>query len=121
MPPWLAQTEAGRMPAEASTTGVEAMFIKWKHQSRTYCYRRYTEGRRKAAAVVRSVRTPAGPRHEYICHLGSVVEDRTGYLWGREWFWIIALWKLDRAGITGADRERIEAALEKTIPRPEPD
>jgi hypothetical protein len=103
------------------------MFIKWKHR----CWRQWWSWgpirlrenriRTTSAALVKSVRTPMGPRHKYICFLGSATEDLKGYAWGKEWFWETALRKLDQAGITGADREKITAALEKVVPRPEPD
>jgi hypothetical protein len=103
-----------------------AAFVKWKRQrwKTWHCwgYYRGRDGDRftKSAALVRSVRTEAGPRHKHICYLGSVCEGREGLIWGSDRFWETAGRNLDKAGITGADRERIEAAVEAVVPKPPP-
>jgi hypothetical protein len=96
------------------------------------------------ASLVASVRTPDGPRHKYICYLGSITrpddnmwggrpgEGRQGeevadlierHSWyGEEerqrYFWKTALRNLKAAGIAGADLEKIVARLEQAVPRP---
>jgi hypothetical protein len=95
----------------------------------------------QSACVVRSVRTPDGPRQQYVTYLGSITHpDDT--MWGdskqgkfltaeiiepsvggeryqHRQFWATALSNLERAGIVGDDREKIIAELERTIPRPD--
>jgi hypothetical protein len=89
------------------------MFLRWK-------VRRLEYDALLSAVVVRSVRTAAGPRQRHVCFLGSV--RRSGDYSHPHRFWAEAMAKLDAAGIRDGDRERIEADLERVVPRPaEPD
>jgi hypothetical protein len=72
------------------------------------------DGYRLSAVLVRSVRTPAGPRQRHVAYLGSFDEDE-GDAAG---FWASAGRALDRLGLAGQERARIEAALEAKVPRP---
>jgi hypothetical protein len=116
------------------------MFVKWKPG-------RLTKGRGpqvmwdqwvRLAYLVKSVRTPSGPRHQHICYIGSFIDmndpkdckdieagfvrEIYGCRKARERrFWETALRNLGRAGIRGAELEQAIASLEKTIPRPEDD
>jgi hypothetical protein len=76
--------------------------------------------RAKSAVLVQSVRTDKGPRLKHICYLGSVPEGGARSQDSRESFWHGVEPNLDKAGITGADRERIIATLEAAVPRTEP-
>jgi hypothetical protein len=97
------------------------VFLRWKRRRWADDWRRDEDRFTKSAVVVRSVRTEAGPRLKHICFLASVIEGREGWDSEQKWFWKAAEQNLDKAGITGADRERITTTLEKTIPRPKPD
>jgi hypothetical protein len=110
------------------------MFVKWDYRK----HHKYP-CTVNAAYLVQSVRTERGPRHRHICYLGSItnpddtLHEKPGPL--GEWlkyelrgeayrhrrFWATALFNLDRAGIAGADREKIIASLQRTVPRPEED
>jgi hypothetical protein len=111
------------------------MFVKWK-RVRHHIYPCTVS----AAYLVKSVRTPKGPRHKHVCYLGSVTRpddtmwgDKQGKFLadeiiapftGREGvqhcqFWATVLCNLDEAGIVGEDRDKVIAALERHIPRPD--
>jgi hypothetical protein len=49
---------------------------------------------------------------------GRLDEARRGGRWYRRCFWHYATAEMDRAGIAGDDRARIEATLEALVPRP---
>jgi hypothetical protein len=89
------------------------MYLRWKR-------RRVPGYDLLSAVVVASARTAAGPRQRYLCYVGSVRQSEWGSLRGHYacLFWAPALAALDRAGIRGADRERIEAELERAVARP---
>ena len=118
------------------------MFVKWRPAKLTRGARGGSglwDGRVRVAHVVESVRTPAGPRHRQVCYVASYRNlddgnpqpkdiDGAIIMVGREVygseryragrFWETATRNLDRAGIAGDDRARIEAALERVVPRP---
>jgi hypothetical protein len=101
------------------------MFVRWKYGER----RSSEQGlpyRCKRAVLVESVRTERGPRSQHLCYLGSVCEwfdpqqgDRVRALDDPGQFWAVAERNLDKAGIAGAERERIIATLESAVPRPD--
>jgi hypothetical protein len=111
------------------------MFIKWKPGRLTkHCV--HWEYSRRLAYVVESVRTPAGPRHRHVCYVASFIDlgDPKDYRDTAEGvtmethgtyaqrcveFWATALPALDRAGITGADRAKLEADLKRVVDRPD--
>jgi hypothetical protein len=84
------------------------MFVKWKRGPDST----------RTAALVNSVRTPAGPRHKHVCYLGTIWTARGPSCLARARFREEAARRLDAAGIEGADRERVEAALEAAVPLP---
>jgi hypothetical protein len=43
------------------------MFVKWKSRRMELCC-----GRTMSAYLVKSVRTPGGPRHRHICYIASI-------------------------------------------------
>jgi hypothetical protein len=55
----------------------------------------------------------------HICYLGSISEGFEKYNRCRRRFWETANRNLDKAGVTGVDRERITAALESVVRRPD--
>jgi hypothetical protein len=69
--------------------------------------------------LVESIRTAQGPRHQHICHLGSLDERFRDEHWQRLFFWATAHHNMDKSGVTGETRERIVATLESVIPRPD--
>jgi hypothetical protein len=95
------------------------MFVRWKRRPLT-AGKRPTGEVVKAAVLVRSVRTEAGPRLRHLCYLGSIREGFEDYPAHQAGFWEAAERGLARAGVVGADRERIVAALEQAVPRPDP-
>jgi hypothetical protein len=84
------------------------MFVKWK---------RGPDSSRRAA-LVESVRTPSGPQHRHVCYLGTIWTGPGPSCLRRARFREEAGRRLDAAGIAGADRERVEAALDDAVPRP---
>jgi hypothetical protein len=77
------------------------------------------------ASLVKSVRTKAGPRLEYVAYLGRIritYLDRDGkreafLLDGNVYrFWRKANEVLDRLGVEGGERGRIERSLEAVVP-----
>jgi hypothetical protein len=71
-----------------------------------------------SAVLVRSVRTPAGPRQKVVGYLGSIEEAYRDQVGHRSGFWGSAEAALDEAGVAGEERARIAAALEAVVPRP---
>jgi hypothetical protein len=118
------------------------MFVKWKPgrltrgaRGASFLWDHYI----RRAYLVRSVRTEEGPRHKHICYIGSflfapepqvppkcvddcidvVIEELHGSWADRaRRFWRTATANLDRAGIAGADRAKVEAALAAVVPKP---
>jgi hypothetical protein len=84
------------------------MFVKWKRASED-C---------RTAALVRSVRTPSGPRHRHVCYLGTIWTGPGPSCLRRALFREEAARRLEAAGIAGADRAQLEAALEAAVPWP---
>jgi hypothetical protein len=97
------------------------MFVKWKrrrlYQTRANYLWRHDPGWVRAAYLVESVRTAAGPRHRHVCYLGSIREISAHYWCHRAPFWAAATRRLDAAGIEGPARSRCEAALQAVVPR----
>ena len=62
----------------------------------------------------------AEPRQRHVAYLGSVTESTIKILGRRCYFWDDISERLDRLDnqITTADREQIEAAIAKKVPRP---
>jgi hypothetical protein len=109
------------------------MFVKWKHRDhhKWPCTV-------DAAYLVRSVRTPNGPRHEHICYIGSITNaDDNHWTGGRgdmvaeiieiyagqegyrhRRFWKVAMANLKKAGIEDDELAKIVARLEERVPRP---
>jgi hypothetical protein len=74
----------------------------------------------KTAYLIRSVRTPDGPRQEYICRLGSFREGGENDRRQRDCFWDEAQWEVCYH-VAEEERERIIASLVAVIPQPEPE
>jgi hypothetical protein len=72
----------------------------------------------KRAVLVESIRTSAGPRHKYICYLGSINEGDEDSPAARLRFWYVAERNLDKAKIAGEKRRTIETALAAVVARP---
>ena len=101
------------------------VFVRWKrkeafHHSIDYDGTYYTE----MACLVRSERTPEGPRQRVVCFLGGIrcyldrrawKELKIGWYTKHE-FWGRTLAALDRAGIDGDDRAGVLAELEWVNP-----
>lgn len=93
------------------------MFVRWKRRRMT-ARKRPTGDVVKTAALVRSERTPAGPRLRHVCYLGSIEDKHLDSASARGCFWDKATKSLDAAGIGGEVRQRIEAAIATAVPRP---
>jgi hypothetical protein len=93
------------------------LFVSWKR-------RELTEGSRgkgdrlKTAALVEFVRTDAGPRHTYICYLGSIRDAQQRTHDDRLQFWTSVENNLRNAGIKGKERRVIEKMLQIAVPKP---
>jgi hypothetical protein len=93
------------------------MFVRWKRRERTR--RKQPTGEWvKSAVLVRSVHTEVGPRLRHICSLGLVREGYERDYWEQVAYWAAATRNLDRVGIAGKERARIEAVLESVVPKP---
>ena len=84
------------------------MFVKWKRGRDST----------RTAALVESVRTPAGPRHRHLCYLGTIWTGPGPTCLRRAEFREEAGRRLDAAGIDAAERDRVEAALDAAVPVP---
>jgi hypothetical protein len=78
----------------------------------------------RSVALVRSVRTPAGPRHRHVRYLASVCEGLEHDPDAADDFWRSAEKNLraarnNRVWIEGDDLAKLVAALEKVVPRPD--
>jgi hypothetical protein len=73
----------------------------------------------KSAVLVKTVRTPAGPRHKHICYIGTIREAEINHYGHRVEFWISVEKNLDAAGIVGEERQTIEAALSAVVEKPD--
>jgi hypothetical protein len=116
------------------------MFVRWKKRAithRVYTYQKRpspwgvdgaltfashhdeTIGWIRTTYLIQAIRTPAGPRQEYLCKLGAIETDAQGSPTpeARAEFWEEADRQLEGRGDT-ADRERIVAALAAVVPRP---
>jgi hypothetical protein len=94
------------------------MFVRWKRRERTTKYRKHTDDWVRYAVLVRSERTPGGPRLKHVCYLGSIGEGLEGSDHHRDPFWRAVERKLDALGVKGTERKRIEAALLSVVPKP---
>jgi hypothetical protein len=104
------------------------MFVRWKRRAaleRVYkpergCYWRSepTGTWIKTAYLIRAIRTPLGPRQEYVCRLGSFTEGREGDPEEQDRFWLEAELKV-LAHADPVDEEWIIATLAGVIPKPE--
>jgi hypothetical protein len=74
----------------------------------------------RTALLIQSIRTPEGPRHQYLGSLGMIREGREQD-WPEQWeFWEKTERGLDKAKVDGAERRKIEAKLAEVVPRPKP-
>jgi hypothetical protein len=71
----------------------------------------------RTAYLIKAIRTPEGPRQEYLCRLGSFQEDYEGDREEREQFWDDAQWGV-LEHVDPDDRDQIVAALVAVIPKP---
>jgi hypothetical protein len=76
-------------------------------------------GPRRTASLVRAVRTEKGVRQQHICYLGTIEEGKEELPGYRVPFWEKAQRNLDKAGVKGKDRRKIESLLNDVVPRPD--
>jgi hypothetical protein len=99
------------------------MFVHWRRRERTRTKKRSGQWRTgewvKYAVLAESVRTTAGPRHKYVCYLGSIREAQIDAYWHRSRFWESVAKNLDAAGIVGEQRQTIETALLAVVGKPD--
>jgi hypothetical protein len=103
------------------------MFIRWERRQRYVRGNRTRHGYEsvpidkwtRCAVLLESVRTPAGPRQQYVCYLGSVKEGSEGGDLDRWRFWMAAVRNLRKVGVSGRDLVRVVAALDAVVPRPD--
>jgi hypothetical protein len=79
---------------------------------------RYREHWLKTASLLKSVRTPVGPRQKHIRYLGSIRENWIDRPSKRMDFWMSVESKLKAARIVGKQRQTIETALNAVVAKP---
>jgi len=99
------------------------MFVRWQERHRQGNKYGRADTPKLRAVVVESVRVDGKPTQRHVAYLGDIDAARTGIALNRIWFWDAVTDRLDRLGnqITVEDRQRIEAAMAKRVPRPTPD
>jgi hypothetical protein len=91
--------------------------------------RKRRSGERLFASLLRSVRVDGRPRHQYVAYVGSIdarwlsppaASERLSFNWTiyRGQFWENAAAALDRCEVGADQRAKIEARLERHVPRP---
>lgn len=114
------------------------MFIRWQRRARrSPKYGMWSDGRgdsgeyirvRKStktqdfhwrAIAVESVRVDGKPRQRHVAYLGGITESGMAILNQRRYFWNDVDKRLDQLSdrIAPGEREKLEAAIEKKIPR----
>src|SRR5262245_60876456 len=91
------------------------MYVRWQSRKQVL-----GKDVRRTAIVVESVRVDGTPTQRHIAYLGGIAESAINNLASQCRFWTNVKNKLDSLGhcITVENRERIEAAVAKTVPRP---
>jgi hypothetical protein len=110
------------------------MFVRWKRRQRKATWEwdpgwdpnsddeptgKYVEHWVKSAVLLESARTPSGPRHKYVCYLGSIREDRIQSHWERKYFWEAVAQNLKKLDLSEAEDDQILAAMEVVVPLPD--
>jgi hypothetical protein len=72
----------------------------------------------RAAVLIRSIRTSAGPRQKHVCYLGSIHEGDEAKLLSRIRFWESVDRKIGAVDISDKERHRILAALDAVVAKP---
>jgi hypothetical protein len=70
------------------------------------------------AVLVRSVRTPSGPRLKHVAYLGTIAEGGEHHPRSQLDFWDAVDRRLSSVAIPDEERGRITASLESVVPRP---
>jgi hypothetical protein len=96
------------------------MFVRWQSRTRK-CY--YSGHSRPGditwtAILAETKRVNGQPRQRHLAYLGSISEGENKILIQRCHFWDRVADRLDGLGGRVKDREQIEAAIAKKVPRP---
>jgi hypothetical protein len=115
------------------------MFIRWQSRKRRipkfgrygkqlrsrsgYAYERFGKSEQDvhwSAIIIESVRVGGKPRQRHVAYLGGITESAINIGAQRAWFWVNVMQRLDGLAnrVSKDDRERIEAAVGKKVPRP---
>jgi hypothetical protein len=115
------------------------MFIRWKSRKRrvpkfggygkqlrsgpSYAYARSGKPEQDvhwSAIIIESVRVDGKPKQRHVAYLAGITESAIDIGAQRAWFWVDVMRRLDGLAnrISNDDREDIEAAVGKRVPRP---
>jgi hypothetical protein len=97
------------------------MYVRWKRRLlRPARCRRHPELAEYVlyAVLVGSVRRDGAPRQCFLAHLGAIKERHLAAPTHQAYLWRGAREALDRLGIDGADRARLEATIAARVPCP---
>jgi hypothetical protein len=115
------------------------MFIRWHCRKRSvpefagcgkqlrsglsYAYARFGKLQQDvhwSATIIESIRVGGKPRQRHVAYLGGITESAIDIGAQRAWFWVDVLQRLDSLAnrVSNDDRERIETAVGKKVPRP---
>jgi hypothetical protein len=103
------------------------MFVRWKRRKRTYGRGgRGEEGAERAGdsidvVLVESLRVGGRVRQRFVCHLAHVHEKQMAWIGRRADFWKQVIPRLDALRLDLSERAKIEAQLDRVMPRLSPD
>jgi hypothetical protein len=92
------------------------MFVRWQSRTRE-CYFPYGDIT-WTAILAETKRVNGQPRQRHLAYLGSMSEERSKILVQRCDFWDQIVDRLNKLGNRITDREQIETAIAKKVPRP---
>ncbi len=101
------------------------MFVRWKRRKRTYGrggllgeWEAERAGDSIDVVLVKSLRVDGRVRQKFVCHLAHVHENQMDWPGRRVTFWEQVTPKLDALGLDLSERAKIEAQLDRVMPRP---
>ncbi len=106
------------------------MFVRWKRRKRTYgrggggCRGEWEADRAGDSidvVLVESLRVGGRVRQRFVCHLAHVHENQMDWVGRRADFWEQIIPRLDALRLDLSERAKIEAQLDRVMPRLSPD
>jgi hypothetical protein len=95
------------------------MFVRWqkrKRKSRAFGGGRGTDAH-WAAILAESARIDGKPTQQHISYLGGIADSAIEIAAQRAFFWREVMQQLDQNRVLKEDRERLEQAIAKKVPR----